>query len=262
LLSNAVKYTPREGDIEIAAQQTRGEVVFSVSDTGIGIPSDKTESIFDMFTQIHESSDCRQSGLGIGLTLVKRLVEMHDGSVEVQSRGRNLGSTFTVRLPALSSLPVAVNGARRHAHATPTTVKRRVLVVDDNADALASLSRLVELLGNEVRRALDGLEALEIGRSFQPEIVLMDLGMPNLDGYEAARRIRQEPWGQQLLLIATTGWGQDEHRRRTAEAGFDRHLIKPIPVDLLREVLNETLPHAKTGLSPPASLSSFSGRSA
>jgi CheY-like chemotaxis protein len=242
LLNNAVKYTPREGRIELAVEHSGSEVTLSVSDSGIGIPSDKLDRVFDMFTQVHESSESGHTGLGIGLALVKRLVEMHGGSVEVQSRGRNLGSTFIVRLPAVSQPPARANGTPLSSHAALFTTKRRILVVDDNADALESLSRLVGLMGNEVRHAHDGLEALEVARAFQPDVVLMDLGMPNLNGYDAACRMRQEPWGRELTLVATTGWGQDDDRRRTAEAGFDRHLVKPIAMAALREVLDASRP--------------------
>ena len=242
LLNNAAKYTPREGRIELTAEHTGSEVIVTVSDSGIGIPNEKIDCVFDMFAQVNESSESGHTGLGIGLTLVKRLVEMHGGSVEVQSRGRNLGTTFRVLLPALPEPPVAVNGAPLDCHVLPSIVKRRILVVDDNADALESLSRMVTLMGNDVHQAHDGLEAIEVTRTFQPDIVLMDLGMPNLNGYEAARRIRKEPWGRDLTLVATTGWGQDEDRRRTAEAGFDCHLVKPIAIDSLREVLGATVP--------------------
>jgi CheY-like chemotaxis protein len=172
---------------------------------------------------------------------VKRLVELHGGSVEVQSRGRNLGASFVVRLPALSESPATVNGAPPTSADTPVVVRRRVLIVDDNPDVLEGLCRLVTRLGNEVRRAHDGLQALEVGREFQPDVVLMDLGMPNLNGYDAARRMRKEPWGRDVALVATTGWGQDEDRRRSAEAGFDRHLVKPVSMDVLREVLQTPL---------------------
>ena len=242
LLNNAAKYTPSEGRIELAAEHRGGEVFIIVSDSGIGIPTDKLDRVFDMFAQVNENSKCGHAGLGIGLTLVKRLVEMHGGSIEVHSRGRNLGTTFTVRLPALPVPLEERNGAPHELKDAPLPVKRRILVVDDNPDALESLSRLVSLMGNEVHQARDGLEALEIGQSCLPDIVLMDLGMPNVDGYEAARRMRQEPWGRDVALVATTGWGQEEDRRRTAEAGFDRHLVKPIAIDALREVLGAPAP--------------------
>ncbi len=188
-------------------------MTITVSDSGIGIPADKIDHVFDMFTQIHESGECGHTGLGIGLTLVKRLVEMHGGSVEVQSRGQNLGTTFVVRLPTLSEPPALLNGAPQMVHDASFTVKRRILVVDDNIDALETLSRLVALLGNEVREARDGLEALEIASTFQPEIVLMDLGMPNLNGYEAARRMRKNPGG------AIWRWSLRQAGGRTTTAG-------------------------------------------
>jgi len=237
LLNNAAKYTPRQGRIELAVEGTTTEAIVTVSDSGIGIPADKLDRVFEMFAQINNGSEFGHTGLGIGLTLVKRLIEMHGGSVEVQSAGRNLGTTFQVRLPVLPAASDPADGARDIGHVSPSAVKRRVLVVDDNADALESLSRLVNLMGNDVRQAHDGLEAIEVARTFKPDIVLMDLGMPNLNGYEAARRMREEPWAPDVSLVATTGWGQEEDRRRTADAGFDRHLIKPIEIASLREVL-------------------------
>jgi PAS domain S-box-containing protein len=249
LLNNAAKFTPREGRIELAAQHSDSEVIVTVSDSGIGIPPEKADQVFGMFTQIHESSERRNTGLGIGLTLVKSLVEMHGGTVEVQPRGQDSGTTFLIRLPAAAEPAPAssladVNGSRQDLADAVPAMKRRILVVDDNHDALVSLSRMVTLLGNEVRQAHDGLEALEIGQSFRPEIVLMDLGMPKMNGFDAARRMRQEPWGRELSLVATTGWGQDDDRRRSAEAGFDHHLVKPIEVAALREILDKSpVPH-------------------
>jgi PAS domain S-box-containing protein len=237
LLNNAAKYTPRQGRVELTAWRTGAEVTVSVSDSGVGIPSDKLDDVFEMFAQVHETNESSHTGLGIGLTLVKRLVELHGGSIEVQSRGHNLGTTFHVRIPTLPEpFPVQVDG-RRLRNDMPLAISRRVLVVDDNRDALETLSKLVLRLGNEVRCAEDGLEALQVARTFRPEIILMDLGMPRLNGYEAARRIRQQLWGREIALVATTGWGQDEDRRRSAEAGFDRHLVKPIEISALREIL-------------------------
>jgi CheY-like chemotaxis protein len=208
-----------------------------VSDTGIGIPADKIDRVFDMFAQINDSSEYGHTGLGIGLTLVKHLVEMHGGRVEAQSAGRNLGTTFVVRLPVLPEVSHPGNGEPKARHESLHSARQRVLVVDDNADALESLSRIVTHMGNEVRRAHDGLEAIDVAREFRPDVVLMDLGMPRLNGYEAVRRLRQEPWAREVTIVATTGWGQDEDRRRTADAGFDRHLVKPIDITSLREVL-------------------------
>jgi PAS domain S-box-containing protein len=242
LLNNAAKYTPPQGQIELTAIHSHAEVNIVISDTGIGIPNDKLDCVFDMFAQVNETSEYGHAGLGIGLALVKRLIEMHGGAVEVQSRGHNLGTTVRVRLPVL---PEAVPGEKvvsRTGHNLSQNMKRRVLVVDDNPDALKSLSSMVTLMGNEVRLATDGLEAVETAKTFQPEIVLMDLGMPNLNGYEAAQRIRQEVWGSDMALVATTGWGQDEDRRRTTEAGFDCHLVKPIEMASLRELFAAPVP--------------------
>ncbi len=236
LLNNAAKYTPHEGRIEIAIEQIGTEVTLTVADSGIGISADKLDRVFDLFTQIDERKEYGHTGLGIGLALVKRLVELHGGNVTIQSAGQNRGTTVTVGLTALSEQPTKVNGETQHVESTPIRVKRRVLIVDDHADVLNSLSRLVRVMGHEVRQARDGQAALEVGRVFLPEIVLMDLGMPNLNGYDAARLIRQEPWGGHVTLVATTGWGQDEDRRSTAEAGFDRHLVKPITRAALRQV--------------------------
>jgi PAS domain S-box-containing protein len=238
LLNNAAKYTPPKGRIELSAQLSDDEVAITVSDSGIGIPADRLHCVFDMFAQIHDSSEYGHVGLGIGLSLVNRLIEMHGGSVQVESRGPNLGTTFCVRLPILAKPQPSVGDTPPISHDGQMPVRRRVLVVDDNADALETLSRLVARMGNEVCRAHDGLEALRVAPLFQPDIVLMDLGMPNLNGYEAARCMRQQSWGQSLTLVATSGWGQDDDRQRTAEAGFDRHLVKPIDVSALREVLS------------------------
>jgi PAS domain S-box-containing protein len=242
LLNNAAKYTPRQGRIELTTESSGGDVIVTVSDSGIGIPTEKLDYVFDMFARIDEGNECGPTGMGIGLTVVKRLVEMHGGSVEVQSQGRNLGTTFSVRLPALPEPPAVVNCAPSDYQTAPSLVKRRILVVEDDDDALDSLSRLVMLMGHEVRQAHDGLEALQIAETFQPDIVLMDLGMPNINGYDAARRIRQEPWGHDLALVATTGWGQEESRRRAAEAGFDCHLVKPVAIEALRQVLGAPTP--------------------
>jgi PAS domain S-box-containing protein len=236
LLNNAAKFTPREGRIELSAEYASGEAAITVSDTGIGIPADRLDSVFEMFTQVHSNGEGRHSGLGIGLCLVKRLIEMHGGRVEAESRGQNLGATFRLRLPVMPQSDSSMRSSGR-AGELPLSGKRRVLVVDDNQDALKALSRLVAILGNEVREANDGSEALSVAEQFQPDIVLMDLGMPKMDGFEAARLMRERPWGRDILLVATTGWGQEEDRRRTAAAGFSRHLVKPIELDVLREIL-------------------------
>jgi CheY-like chemotaxis protein len=175
-------------------------------------------------------------GLGIGLTLVKRLVEMHGGSVLASSQGPGQGSEFVVRLPVLTPSRVV---PRPDAESAPNkaTVRRRILVVDDNLDSAESLARVLELSGHETQRAHDGLEAVATAEAFRPEVVLLDIGLPKLNGFDAARRIREQPWGKGMLLVALTGWGQDEDRRRSKEAGFDAHLVKPAKPDALRALL-------------------------
>jgi PAS domain S-box-containing protein len=236
LLNNAAKFTPNEGRVELAAEAKAGEVVVMVSDSGIGIPADKIESIFDMFTQIDSGGDTVPAGLGIGLTLVKRLVEMHGGAITVDSDGHNLGSRFRVQLPMIPL--TAGNGAEPSRGPTlQQTAKRRVLIVDDNADALTSLRIVVRSLGSETFEAHDGLEAVESASKVRPDLILMDIGMPRLNGYDAARRIRKQPWASDVVMVATTGWGKDEDRQRSKEAGFDYHLVKPIDVSAVQELL-------------------------
>jgi PAS domain S-box-containing protein len=238
LLSNAAKYTPNGGRIELAAAIRNGEIIVSVSDNGRGIPPNMLDEIFEMFAQAHRSEIGDQKGLGIGLTLVKRLVELHGGTVEVESGGHGSGSRFCVRLPALPLPSIAKKTSpRKKERHRPMQLNRRVLVVDDNVDALTSMSMLVRLMGNTVLEARDGLEAIEVAERFQPDIILMDLGMPNLNGYDAAKRIRAQSWGSDVVLVATTGWGQQDDRRRTKDAGFDHHLVKPIEVAKLEELL-------------------------
>jgi CheY-like chemotaxis protein len=190
-----------------------------------------------MFTQIRADLESGRKGLGIGLTLVKRLVELHGGVVDVESGGINLGSCFRVRLPSVLQTPstgqLSENAERSAQGATP----RRVLVVDDNADALKTLSMLVKLMGHDVCEAHDGVEAVHLAEQYAPDVVLMDIGMPNLNGYQAAHQIRDQPWGSDMTLVATTGWGQVEDRRRTKAAGFDHHLVKPIDHSKLCELL-------------------------
>jgi PAS domain S-box-containing protein len=237
LLNNAAKFTPPDGAIELSAGTNGGEVVVTVTDSGIGIPADKQDSIFEMFTQVDGGCERPAAGLGIGLTLVKRLVEMHGGKVTVESGGHNLGSRFRVQLPMIPRERDASESPKANRSSFRSR-KRRVLIVDDNPDALASLSMVVRALGSEAFDAHDGLEALESARHLRPDVILMDIGMPRLNGYDAARRIRQEPWGQDLLMVATTGWGKEEDRQRSKEAGFDLHLVKPIDVTAVQELLS------------------------
>ncbi|MGE0610167.1 MAG: PAS domain-containing protein, partial [Pirellulales bacterium] len=233
LLNNAAKYTPAGGHIELIAQPQGNEVMVTVKDNGIGIPPELQGGIFEMFSQIDRSLETGYKGLGIGLTLVKRLVEMHGGKVEVHSGGKNQGSEFAVSLPVLP--PSVAEPERPPVAENAKPAKLRVLVVDDNADAATTLGMVVKMLGNEVRTAGDGLQGVELAQQFQPHVVLMDIGMPRMNGYEASKAIRQQPWGQAMMLVALTGWGQDDDRQKALDAGFNHHLVKPAePSELQR----------------------------
>jgi len=234
LLNNSAKYTPEGGQIWFTVELQGNEVLVTVRDDGLGIPANMLEGIFEMFTQIDRPLEKDYTGLGIGLTLVKRLVVMHKGSIEVRSDGADKGSEFTVRLPILvESLGEESASIEQETKATSL----RILVVDDNKAAATMLKMVVKMLGNEVRTAHDGQQAIGVAAEFLPDVVLMDLGMPRMNGYEAARHIREQPWGQDMLLVALTGWGQDEDRERTQEAGFDHHLVKPAEPAALQQLL-------------------------
>jgi CheY-like chemotaxis protein len=238
LLNNAAKYTEERGHIQLSARRAGDEVVVSVRDDGVGIPSDRLEEVFDLFAQVDRSLARAQGGLGIGLTLVRRLVEMHGGRVEARSGGPGAGSEFVVALPLARSTARAGAAESERADARPAVnAPRRVLVVDDNRDAGESLEMLLRVLGVESRVVHDGESALAALRAFRPEMVLLDLGMPGMDGYEVARRIRERPEDGEPVVIALTGWGQPEDRRRTREAGFDHHLVKPVGLGVLQSLL-------------------------
>ncbi|MDB6160682.1 MAG: luxQ 1 [Gammaproteobacteria bacterium] len=231
LLSNCAKYTEPGGTISLTVERDGNDAVISVSDTGIGIPPDYLEDVFEMFSQVRVHQARSRGGLGIGLALVRRLAKMHGGSVSAHSVGIGAGSTFTVRLPAIADrVPVLSAPA---AAAIKGVKARRILVVDDNSDAAALLAVLLELEGNEVQTANDGGEAVNRAELFRPEVVLMDLQMPGMDGLEASRRIRALPWGSSVLIAALTGWGQDVDRRRSQEAGVDLHFVKPVDTTAL-----------------------------
>jgi signal transduction histidine kinase/ActR/RegA family two-component response regulator len=255
VLGNAAKYTERGGHITLAAAESGAEVVIRVRDNGIGIPAELMPMIFNLFTQLDRTSGPPQSGLGIGLALVQRLVEMHGGSVSARSDGLGKGSEFLIRLPLFiretveSGQPIQQRSALEQSMTNaegPARTQRRILVADDNNDALESLATLLQLSGHEVYTAANGAMALESAEAHRPEVALLDIGMPKLDGYEVARRIRAQPWGQRITLVALTGWGQDSDRRRSQEAGFDSHLVKPLDLDKLMELL-AALPVAGSG---------------
>lgn len=235
LLNNAAKYTNVGGRIGLTVTREKQEVLFRVRDTGAGISADMLPHIFDPFTQVDQSLDRAQGGLGIGLTLARRLVEMHQGSVQATSAGLGQGSEFVVRLPVLTAAPspaapAPLNGVKAPPSAAP---RARVLVVDDNVDAADTLATLVRLSGHEVRTVYDGPAALAAAQEYHPEVVLLDIGLPGLDGYEVARRLRRQTEGEQVLIAAVTGYGQDQDRLRSQQAGFDAHLVKPVELAAL-----------------------------
>jgi PAS domain S-box-containing protein len=236
LLNNAAKYTEQGGRIGLTAEKENEHVVIRVKDTGIGIPREMLSRIFEMFTQEDRSLERSQGGLGIGLTLVQSLVEMQGGTVEAHSEGPGKGSEFVVRLPVARE--VADQGAPGSAGGETAAApdKCRILVVDDNRDAAGSLAMLLRIMGNEVHTAHDGLEAIAAAGVFRPDVVLLDIGLPKLNGHEAGRRIREQQ-GKAVVLIALTGWGQEEDRRRSKEAGFDYHMTKPVELDDLQKLL-------------------------
>ena len=244
LLNNAAKYTARGGRIEVRAERQGDEAVLTVADTGVGIPAKMLPHVFDLFAQVDSTLGRAQGGLGIGLALVRRLVEMHGGEVEAQSEGQGRGSRFIVRLPmkneAKSARPTQPPALRSLASAP------RVLVVDDSIDVADSLSLLLRTLGATARVAYGGAEALAAFTEFRPELVLLDLGMPRMDGFETARRMRESSWGRKATLIALTGWGEEGTRRRAIEAGFDTHMTKPADLGKLQALL-DAVPRSKLG---------------
>ena len=233
LLNNAARYTEPEGRISITAERQDQAAVIRIRDTGMGIPADHLPRIFDMFAQVDQSLH-RSGGLGIGLTLVKRLVELHGGTVAAASEGPGKGSEFTVRIPVAPGPPEPAP-ARRPERSGGR--RRRVLVVDDNHDSTATLAMVLQLMGHEIRTAADGIAAIEAAESFRPEVILLDIGLPRLSGYEACRRIRAQPWGRDMAVIALTGWGQEADKARALEAGFTLHLVKPVDPQELEQLL-------------------------
>lgn len=254
VLGNAAKYTDAGGKISLVASMNDSEVEIRIRDNGIGIRPEMLPHVFELFTQLDRTDGRTQGGLGIGLALVRQLVQMHGGTVSAASDGPGKGAEFVIRLPAVkeeaprerepANMTVEASGASEVASvvaplaaASAERVARRILIADDNNDALESLATLLQLNGHEVFTATNGGTALQCAERQRPEVVLLDIGMPILDGYEVAKRIRQHPWGQRITLVALTGWGQDSDRRRSREAGFDSHLVKPLDLETLTDLL-------------------------
>jgi len=245
LLNNACKFTDKGGQIWLSVEREGHEAVIRVRDNGIGITAEQCPRIFEMFTQLDSSLERSVSGLGIGLSLVKTLVEMHEGTVEVESAGLGHGTQFTVRLqifedvlPPPPMLPVSQ---------TTTLASCRILIVDDNRDAARSLALLFELAGNETHTAHDGQEAVDAAARLRPDVILLDIGLPKLNGLEACREIRQHPWSKSIVIVGLTGWGQDDDRQKSREAGFDAHLIKPADFGEITRLLDKLRPMALSG---------------
>ncbi|WP_312486721.1 hybrid sensor histidine kinase/response regulator [Massilia timonae] len=246
LLSNASKYTPQHGRIGISARISGDAVVIDVSDTGIGIATHDLERVFDMFSQAPHSIGISKGGLGIGLSLVRRLVSLHGGSVSASSAGAGHGSTFTIRLPCMSAAPAGTPvSVAEPPGVAANAVQLRILVADDNADAADTLSLVLREKGHEVHVAYGGEDAVRMGTSIVPDLVFLDLGMPHIDGYEAARALRALPALAEARLVALTGWGAQEDRARTRAAGFDAHLLKPAMPEALDAVLASAIERSR-----------------
>jgi PAS domain S-box-containing protein len=246
LLTNAAKYTPHGGRIRLRAQAEQGAAVVRIDDTGIGLAKDDIHRIFEMFSQADSSSESPQAGLGIGLALSKGLAELHGGSIDAHSEGPGRGSEFVVRVP-LGEVRVVPAPTRIHEREARRGVGRRILVADDNRDAAESLAVLLRLEGHEVMVADDGPSALRVFDEQRPDVALLDIGMPQMDGYEVARRIRSRVGGKRVLLIALTGWGQERDRAASREAGFDHHLVKPVETEVVTQIIEPTRREAVAG---------------
>jgi CheY-like chemotaxis protein/anti-sigma regulatory factor (Ser/Thr protein kinase) len=236
VLNNAARYTEAGGRITVALASESGRAKLSVLDTGRGIEPQLLGTVFGMFVQGRDALSKPQAGLGVGLALARTIVELHHGTIEARSEGAGKGSEFILRLP-LGEAETAAPAKERAKAAAAKTAGRRVLVVDDNVDAAAMLSALVRMLGHEVVTVHDGIEALQICEGFRPEVIMLDIGMPGMNGYEVARRLRQRNRSPQPVLVAVTGWGKPDDEMRSREAGFDAHLVKPVEELQIREVL-------------------------
>jgi CheY-like chemotaxis protein len=239
LLTNSAKYTQPDGHIWLSAQRRGNEIEVEVKDDGIGIPEESLPHIFDMFSQVDRTIERSTGGLGIGLALVKGVVEMHGGEVYAASDGPGRGSTFTIKLPVIQRQVTATMDTSPKGEFQAMSRGRKILVVDDNRDSANSLAAFLRLLGHTVEMAHDGDEAVTVAGQFRPEVILMDVGMPKLNGYRATQEIRKQPWGRDIAIIALTGWGQESDRERSREANCDGHLVKPVNLSVLSKVVDQ-----------------------
>ena len=245
ILNNAAKFTPVDGRIDLTAEHrpsleanAPGEVILRIRDTGVGIARDKLATVFDMFGQLETTLQRTQGGLGIGLALARTLTEMHGGSIAAESEGVGHGSTFVVTLPTIPA-PAPLSGGDAHESSPRPTRKLRILVTDDMIDNAESIRLLLELEGHDVAIASDGRECLRQVAAFEPDVVLLDVGLPDIDGYEVVRRIRDQRRGGPVAIAALTGWGSEDDRKQSAKAGFDRHFTKPVAMEELLAYLAE-----------------------
>jgi CheY-like chemotaxis protein len=238
LLNNSAKYTQPGGRIALTTALEGPDAVVTVEDTGIGIPADALPSLFELYSQVDGNLDHAQGGLGIGLALVKALTESHGGTVEAYSAGVGQGSAFVVRLPMTPAGPLGDGHIRRDGAAGP---RQRILIVEDNRDAASSLAMLLDFLGHDTRVAYDGIEGVEVAEAFRPDLIVLDIGLPKLNGFDVCRRIRKRPWAKDVVIAAATAWGCADDRRRSEEAGFDHHLVKPVNVTVLRDLASRRI---------------------
>lgn len=257
LLTNAAKFTPRGGRIDLAVTETPSGLDIAVRDTGVGFEPAAAPLLFEMFSQAHAGTEAADGGLGIGLSLVRELIQLHGGGVSANSGGKGLGAEFKITLPSTMILadpsPAIEN---RDEPGGPSAKRRaRILIADDNRDAADSLGMLLDLAGHEVKVAHSGKQALALGQQYRPDVIILDIGMPEMDGYEVARSARRDSWGRTALLVALTGWGQAADKEKASAAGFDHHITKPVDADQLIELLDSTL-RVKRGDSVPTPRSS------
>jgi CheY-like chemotaxis protein/anti-sigma regulatory factor (Ser/Thr protein kinase) len=237
LLNNAVKYTPQGGRIAISLRREASQAVIAISDTGLGIPRDKQAEVFQLFAQVDHHLDRARGGLGIGLALVKQLVVMHGGTVEAYSAGPGEGSTFTVRLPLAARPAEPAPVAQASTKPDPVSRSLKVLVVDDNEAVAQTVGWMLEAIGHDYRLVYDGRSALQAAEDYRPDAILLDIGLPGMDGYEVCRALRRQEAFKKTAIIAQTGWGQERDKALASEAGFDHHIVKPVGLDRLEQLL-------------------------